>query len=156
VAAGGGSSASKIGLGLGGLCSILLRTAFFAVRELIPTEGWMEVSLAELPPSLTPLGGSELDTVSGLARREARCRGRRAAGTVPSPALRLGRETAPGREGQADTSVRSDLNLCSQCWLQGVVLCAPQNQSACSHRRWPRPGRDHTLAAALGRQEGGL
>lgn len=105
------------------------------MRERTPTEEWME-----LPPSLTSLGGSDPDTVSGLAGGKRVGEGKASVwqpvgtgGTVPLPTLRLGRETAPRREGQTKASVRSDLNLCSQRWLEGVILCTPRNRSAYSH-----------------------
>lgn len=72
--------------------------------------------------------------------------------TVPSSALRLGRETAPGREGQADASIRSDLNRGRQRWLHGV----PKISWRVPIWRQPHPSRDQTLTAELGRHEGAV
>lgn len=83
-----------------------------------------------------------------------------AGGTVPLLTLHWGRETAPGREGQAGASVRSHLNLCSQCWLQGAILFPPETRQCVPIRRWVHPSRDqardHMLTAELGRQEGAV
>lgn len=108
---------------------------------------------AELPPSLTPLGGSDPDTVAALPQGSTRGEGECAAPVS-------GRETALGREGQAEASVGSDLNPSSQCCLRGVTLCTrPESVSMIpsggGHIQ-QGPGRAHTLSAELGRPEGAV
>lgn len=123
---------------------------------------------ARAPLNFTTLGGSDPDTTYGLAggmrvgggKRQACGSRRELGGTVPSPTLRLGRETAPGRGGQANASVCSDLNLCSQCWLRGVILCAPRIGRRVPIWRRPHPGRDQAGTTrsqqSWGRQEGAV
>lgn len=76
----------------------------------------MEGSLLSCHQVLPPWEGLIL-TLWLPCHREARV------GKASVRPLHLGRETALGREGQAEASVCSDLNPCSQCCLRGVTLC---------------------------------
>lgn len=123
--AGGQSSATKSSLGLGSLRSVLLQRP--------PWKAGWRCRCQSCHQVLTPLGGSDPDTASGLAGGKRVAGGKVSAwqlagagGTVPSPTLRLGGETAPRREGQADASIRSDLNLQPVLAVRCHPLCPPK------------------------------